>query len=500
MSKRHELLMLEIPHLSLCAFRPIGKHMILCDGGGGGGGGAAAGPDFSGGFTDSGTVGGNADVGGMAGMGDGGAAAQAEANAIAAANAAAAQAAAEAQAAAQAQAAAEAAAQAQAQAEAQASAQAQAEAQAAAQAQAAAEAAMAQAAAEALAASNEIGYGQLGEQSDFGDVSAISAAQNAIANNSLTQSQAIAAANALSKGTGMNPVDALMAVTGAYGTANPSDISGPMHSSGISYADIAVAQALGLGNQDVNSGQTVDQALAAANVHQAMPSVIGTIFGMAGSPMLGQLSKGLAQIGMGQNTLGGLISSMGLNALASQLGVPAGFVSLLAQTDLGKSTVSGLANTIDSALAGGLLGTSTTDTGSTGFTGSDSGAGGSGSDLTQTGYEITPVPTDWKSPVYDMRFSPSAPIDFGLIDFGTRDLLKGTQWEKPLDLSSVINTINSQQTFSNPAPEYLTQFNQPYNVGVNDQIGSLNGSPVSISDIIASIQSQYGQTPTIAVG
>ena len=111
------------------------------------------------------------------------------------------------------------------------------------------------------------------------------------------------------------------------------------------------------------------------------------------------------------------------------------------------------------------------------------------------GFAIIPVPSDWQSPEYNMAFAPSAPINFG-----TADLLKGTQWEKPMDLGSLINTINSQSSVFNAAPDILQQFNQPYTAGVNDQIGNLNGSPVSISDIIASIQSQYGQTPTSTMG
>lgn len=111
------------------------------------------------------------------------------------------------------------------------------------------------------------------------------------------------------------------------------------------------------------------------------------------------------------------------------------------------------------------------------------------------GFAMVPVPSDWKSPEYNMAFTPSAPVDFG-----SPDLLKGTQWENTMDLGSLINTINNQSSVFNTAPEILQQFNQPYTVGVNDQIGNLNGSPVSISDIIAGIQSQYGQTPTSTMG
>lgn len=118
-----------------------------------------------------------------------------------------------------------------------------------------------------------------------------------------------------------------------------------------------------------------------------------------------------------------------------------------------------------------------------------------GTQDTQTGYPILPIPSEWQSPQYNMAFAPSVPINFG-----TPELLQGTQWQNPMDLASLINTINSQSSVFNTAPDILQQFNQPYTVGVNDQIGNLNGSPVSISDIIAGIQSQYGQTPTSTMG
>lgn len=102
----------------------------------------------------------------------------------------------------------------------------------------------------------------------------------------------------------------------------------------------------------------------------------------------------------------------------------------------------------------------------------------------QTGFPILPVPSDWRSPEYNMAFTPSAPIDFGSLE-----LLRGTQWENPITLSALINTLNQN------APEIrqmMTQFQAPdvpYTTGVNDIIGNLGGQPVSIADIIAGIQS-----------
>lgn len=125
----------------------------------------------------------------------------------------------------------------------------------------------------------------------------------------------------------------------------------------------------------------------------------------------------------------------------------------------------------------------------------------------QTGYPILPIPSEWKAPEYNMAFTPSAALDFG-----SPDLLQGTQWanqqvqpaQMNYSLSDVMNTLNYQsvpfvqqqmqpfeQSFS--VPDILQQFQTKPNVGMNDIIGGLNGRQVSISDIISGIQSQYGQ-------
>lgn len=109
----------------------------------------------------------------------------------------------------------------------------------------------------------------------------------------------------------------------------------------------------------------------------------------------------------------------------------------------------------------------------------------------QSEYPILPVPAEWKSPEYSMAFTPSAPIDFG-----SRALLRGTQWENPVNLSSLINTLN-QPIISPQVNAMMTGFQAPevaYQTGVNDVIGEINGKPISIADIISGIQSgqNYG--------
>jgi hypothetical protein len=105
-----------------------------------------------------------------------------------------------------------------------------------------------------------------------------------------------------------------------------------------------------------------------------------------------------------------------------------------------------------------------------------------------------------------MAFTPSAPIDFG-----SPEMLADTQFaQQPqaaapsfYNLSDVINTLNYQsvpfvqqqyqmpdQSFS--VPDILQQFQTSSNVGMDDTIGNLDGSPVTLNSIIAGIQSQYG--------
>ena len=110
---------------------------------------------------------------------------------------------------------------------------------------------------------------------------------------------------------------------------------------------------------------------------------------------------------------------------------------------------------------------------------------------TPTGFDIVPVPESWTTPPKTgvAPFTPLTPIDFG-----TRNLLMGTQWEKFLD-------PNYGQV---PKP---IQYSQPSNLSYNDLMGILGSkqgmparSSLSINDIISGIQNQYGQAPTSTMG
>lgn len=120
---------------------------------------------------------------------------------------------------------------------------------------------------------------------------------------------------------------------------------------------------------------------------------------------------------------------------------------------------------------------------------------GAGSALTDTNtgtqFPIIPIPADWKTPPATgvAPFTPLPPIDFG-----TRELLRGTQWEKFLDPNY------------GKVPEPI-KYSQPSNMSYNDLMGILGSkqgmpakSSLSINDIISGIQNQYGQAPTRTMG
>jgi len=116
-------------------------------------------------------------------------------------------------------------------------------------------------------------------------------------------------------------------------------------------------------------------------------------------------------------------------------------------------------------------------------------AASSGSNGTQ--FPIVPIPESWATPPKTgvAPFTPLTPINFG-----DRNLLIGTQWEKFLD-------PNYGKV---PKP---VQYSQPSNLSYNDLMGILGSkqgmppaSSLSINDIISGIQNQYGQANRSSMG
>jgi len=106
-------------------------------------------------------------------------------------------------------------------------------------------------------------------------------------------------------------------------------------------------------------------------------------------------------------------------------------------------------------------------------------------------YELAD-PSTWGSPVYNKTTGPVTPIT--PLDFGNKEMLKGTQWEKLL--SPTYGQIPAQ-----------VQFNQPTNMSYNQLIGilgtgrdTLPSQSLSINDVISGIQNQYGQAPKGSMG
>lgn len=110
------------------------------------------------------------------------------------------------------------------------------------------------------------------------------------------------------------------------------------------------------------------------------------------------------------------------------------------------------------------------------------GAGNAIAGDNRTGFDVVPVPSDWRSPTYGQAGARNLPP----INFGTRELLRGTQWEK---------FLNPVQAPVVPAPQTGMTYGDLVDVLQNRQGGTL-----TIGDIISGITSQYGQANPSAVG
>lgn len=108
------------------------------------------------------------------------------------------------------------------------------------------------------------------------------------------------------------------------------------------------------------------------------------------------------------------------------------------------------------------------------------------------GFPIVPIPSDWTSPIKPTgvaEFKPLTPIDFG-----SKEMLRGTQWEQLL--SPDYGKAPAMPTYTNPSNMTFNELTRILG-GSRESIPTQN---LSINDVIAGIQSQYGQTPQGSMG
>jgi hypothetical protein len=265
---------------------------------------------------------------------------------------------------------------------------------------------------------------------------------------------------------------------GAGGAAAAGTAGAGSLTAGITLADIAAAEAL-------------------------LPTIGGATAGLLG----GSLTAGItpAQIAAAEAALpavGSLTSGITVaDIAASEAGLPAAGGSLTAgitpsdiaasEAGLGAASLLGGASSV---LGGGagltasdvvkLISSGTTIAGINAAT--DGGTSGG-----PTQYSIVDVPANWATPP---KTSVALATVLPPINFGDRNLLRGTQWEE------LLNPNYGQ------VPEPI-QYSQPSSLSYNDLmsiLGSKQGMPLastlSINDIISGIQNQYGQAPSSAMG
>ena len=235
----------------------------------------------------------------------------------------------------------------------------QAQAYAEAQAQAQAAQAHAQAEAAAAAAAAEAAYAEQAAANAAADAAAAMASipgLSGTAGVNLSQDQINdAVATMQSAGFQQDSITLSMAVTGAFGQDPTIGDSLGMHSEGISYADLAVASALGMGSSDVSeafSNQTVNQAMAAQTVHAYMNENMGSLIGqLTGNPVLGAIAtmaNALAQGHSFASVFGYAGASIVGTAISQATGLPVSgnTVVSVAEGNVGQAAISMAINSV----------------------------------------------------------------------------------------------------------------------------------------------------------
>jgi hypothetical protein len=135
---------------------------------------------------------------------------------------------------------------------------------------------------------------------------------------------------------------------------------GPMHSPGVSYADLNTLAQAGLGKMDVPGfTQNIEQALAAQNVHNVLNYAAPALASLVpGYGTVSALGKGIANIhGLmtGRLSAKDVVPGLVAGLVGARTGIPSGIVEGILTNDLGKAVGSGAQAGLG-ALVGGLTG------------------------------------------------------------------------------------------------------------------------------------------------
>jgi len=260
------------------------------------------------------------------------------------------------------------------------------------------------------------------------------------------------------------------------------------------------ATAFDLANAGILGGSSGFTAAELAAIEAAQAGAAGT--GLLGGAMtdaqLAQLdlalggsggSAGAAELGNALATGAPTVTNTALTGGSGIFTGAAGGItpeSVAAKLNEGAATASNVANAAKSGLgvsdairAAGVVAT---------IAGANKALEGGGSG----GFPIVPIPSDWTSPIKPTgtaAFTPLAPIDFG-----NKEMLRGTQWEKLL--SPDYGKTPAMPTSTNPSNMTFNELTRILG-GSRESIPTQN---LSINDVIAGIQSQYGQTPQGSMG
>jgi hypothetical protein len=263
---------------------------------------------------------------------------------------------------------------------------------------------------------------------------------------------------------GLNGLEGLLgSTTGAAGTSGLSALDAGMNAYGTT-GNIGAGSLLG------GAGAMTEAELAQANM------ALGGAGGSAGAAELeAALASGTPTITNtaltgGSGILTGAAGGITADSVAAKLAADSVIPSAISNAATAAKSPLSVSDAIRLAGIGASLYGANKLANSLG----SSGSGGSG------GYDIVPIPSDWTSPIKPTataEFTPLAPIDFG-----NKEMLRGTQWEQLLSPDY------------GKAPAMPTVPTNPSNMSFNELTKILGGSRESIptSNLIASCASAVG--------